>query len=217
MFKAYLEDFYDIKIIAPIIKAIDQKAIYAKIDDELISLFCQNYYHINNEEHLYLKSPKLLEPHKDITIVTNIGEEHLSLGKITRSPLFEEKYYFNDWLGYQYTKEATKFRIWSPVAKEVRLVIDNKFYPLVYQDQGVWQITISKDLEGAKYHYNFRINEEFIDTLDPYAKSSLANSKENYVIDLNKTYQMTETYFTKPNFKANQDIIYEINIRDATS
>ncbi len=219
MFKAYLEDFHDIKIIMPSNNlVIENTLIHALNKDQTILLTLQSYEMINEELHLYLHSDLEIEPFNDITIeIAKVGKAPLLLGKITRSKLFDQKYYFNDWLGHHYERDKTTFRLWTPVAKEVKIVVDNKPYELTYSHHGMWEITILGNLNGKAYHYLFRINTTFIETLDPFAIASDANNKENYVIDLNDTYKMQYGYYFDKDFSYPNTIIYEINVRDATS
>ncbi len=217
MFSAYLEDFYDIKLILDNSIKLDNEHLYALYNDEKILLNVENSLVEGNKQHIYLKSEKLIEPFQDITIYNGYVNTKLKLGKITRSELFDKMYYFNDWLGFKYTNTSTTFRLWTPVSKEVRIVINNKKYNLTYSKKGVWEITINTDLDKVAYYYEIRIDDKFIKTVDPYAVSSNANHKLNYVIDFNKTYQMKNSYYEKDNFKYSDAFIYELSVRDATS
>lgn len=207
--KAYLEDFTIIKVIIKSNNYQHNQKFYINKTLEL-NVIEKNY--CGEEVHLILQSDEKLKPYLDYTLSTNNDETLISLGRITRSDLFDETYYFEDWLGYKYTKKKTTFRVWSPVVKEIYLIIDDVKYPLVYTEKGIWTTTIHKDLENKAYYYLYRINSEFEETIDPYGNSSSANHKFNYVIDLNKTYQMRYGYIENKN-----PIIYELGIRDATS
>ncbi len=218
IFSAYLEDFNDVKIIISNNMNISGKLIYAKVLDKKIPLIIQRLEIKDSYQHVYLKSLEELEPNIDTYIeIQNIGSEFLQLGKITRSHNFDKKYYFDDWLGFKYSKEKTIFRIWSPVIKEISVIIDQISYQLIYQQKGLWEVTIHKDLEGCKYYYKFRVNQTFDETLDPYAISSNANNEFNYVIDKKQTYVMKHDYYRKLNDDELNACIYELNIRDATS
>ena len=217
MFWAYLEDFYDVKIILSNKISISDKFIYAKTDKKNIVLNIEHEEMKEEYQHLYLKSSEELEPHIDTYIeILDVGREFLYLGKITRSPFFDKKYYFDGWLGFKYDKSKTIFRIWSPVVKEINVIVENDTYKLYYLNHGLWETTIPRDLDGCKYYYEFRINEEFEKTLDPYAISSNANHEFNYVIDKNKTYKMKYDYYQNNNLSKFDSCIYELNIRDAT-
>ncbi|MBS5852847.1 MAG: type I pullulanase [Staphylococcus sp.] len=217
MFWAYLEDFYDVKIIISNDISINDKLIYAKTNKRIILLNIE-YMELKDEyQHLYLKSSEELEPNIDTYIeIMDVGIEFLYLGKITRSSSFDKKYYFDGWLGFKYDKSQTIFRIWSPVIKEINIIVENDKYELSYLNNGLWETTINKNLDGCKYYYEFRINKDFERTLDPYAISSNANHEFNYIIDKDRTYKMKHNYYQKSNFSKTCICIYELNIRDAT-
>lgn len=218
MFKAYLEDFNEIKIIVDSNVLFDENRVFTKNNDNFIPLSIKNKYFIGDEIHLHYFSNTEILPYKDTILYLNDElQTKVLLGKITRSPFFDRKFYFDGWLGFKYTIEKTIFRIWSPVAKEVYVVVDDIEYQLSYIDKGLWETYINGDLNEARYHYKFRINDEYVETLDPYAISSLANNEENYVIDLNNTYKYKYDYYNEENFKNTDAIIYELSIRDATS
>ena len=125
MFWAYLEDFYDVKIILSNKISISDKFIYAKTDKKNIVLNIEHVEMKEEYQHLYLKSSEELEPHIDTYIeILDVGREFLYLGKITRSPFFDKKYYFDGWLGFKYDKSKTIFRIWSPVVKEINVIVE---------------------------------------------------------------------------------------------
>lgn len=207
--KAYLEDFTIVKVIIDNKKYQTNQKFYINKTKEL-KVIEENC--IGNEVHLILQSDEKLVPHLDYTLSTIDIETNVLLGKITRSNLFDKTYYFDGWLGYRYSKEKTIFRVWSPVVKEIYVVIDDVKYPLQYMESGVWTTTINQDLESKAYYYRCRINSEFFETLDPYGNSSNANNKCNYIIDIDKTYQMKYGYVESKN-----PIIYELSVRDATS
>ena len=143
----------------------------------------------------------------------------LMSGSIIREERFDAEFYYDGWLGYKYSKEFTIFRIWSPVAKEIFLCLNDgkkeEEYMLEYVDRGVWEVRIYKDLDGIRYNYLVRTFDKFIYSLDPNGIASCANSRYNYVIDKNKCYKMK---YNKPEFSGEYPdaVIYEASIRDFT-
>ncbi len=206
---AYLEDFHAIKLI--IEKNIEYDTFYLYNDTSKQPLYIEHMEIYSNERQIYLRYEYPIELNKDYYIYINKEYTyHLSLGKITRSSMFEETFYYDGPLGIEYYPERTIFRIWSPVAKEVILVLNNEKMALSYQNKGLWQITICKNLDKASYYYLIRINEQYEKCLDPYGIASSANNTYNYVVDLKKTIQLQKKYkeyCSKP-------IIYEISMRD---
>lgn len=213
VYGAYLEDYHLIKLIIP--KSEDYSNAYINVDNEHIKLNvykCDSYY---NEKHLYASFFAVLSLHKDYNVVVN---EHLTyqlyLGKITRSKRFDIENYYDGELGYFYSKDKTTFKIWTPVAKEIFVCINDKKYPLSYIDKGLWTTTITGDLELCKYYYLVRINDTFTKTIDPYGKSLNVNEYYNTIIDLNKAYKQSSSFRYTNDFNYVDTVIEEISLRD---
>ncbi|MDE6655733.1 MAG: hypothetical protein K2J85_01940, partial [Anaeroplasmataceae bacterium] len=79
-------------------------------------------------------------------------------GSIVRTSEFESEYYYKGKLGFEYTKEATTFKVWTPVAKAIYVSICHmdgslERSDLTYQSHGVWSTKVLGDLEGVAYVY----------------------------------------------------------------
>lgn len=209
IFGAYLENYNSVKLIIPCDVKYD--TIYLQNENIKQQLYIEKMEIYSNERHLYLRYDIKIDLHCDYIVYINKEYTYkLFLGKITRSLKFEEEFYYDGKLGIEYSIDKTTFKIWTPVAKEVVLVLNDEKYHLEYIDKGVWKKTINKNLGGYRYYYLVRINDTFERCLDPYGISSSANNECNYVIDLSKTIQVPSAYksdFQKP-------IIYEISFRD---
>ena len=150
----------------------------------------------------------------------DLNETIIKSGSIVRDPKFDLEYFYDGPLGFEYHKEYTIFRIWSPCAKEIIVDIFNnngfeKKIPLEYVSKGLWSIKVDMNLDGYGYKYLVRVFDKFLYTLDPYGISSAVNSSFNYVIDMSKTYKMQSK---KPEFSGvyTDAIVYEASIRDFT-
>ena len=206
--ECYLEDYRVIKIITNNSNYQDIKMTNPHISLKLIH---QDY--LDQQYHLIYEASQDLLPYQDYYLMNNGEACHLSLGKITRSKDFDKKNYYDGPLGVEYHHEYSIFRLWSPVLKEAYLHILNKDYKMLYFNNH-WEIKIVGDLEGLGYYYHVRINEDFFDSLDPYAVSGSLNKSINYVIDAKKTYQMKHAYqFSK---SLDDAIIYELHLKDLT-
>ena len=180
-----------------------------------------SYYEENEHNKYIARFMDTICLHKDYYIEDEFGNRgYLNSGSIVRDPKFDEIFEYNGPLGAIYSDSKTVFRIWSPVAKEVIVKIfyngKNEEHHLTYlEDENVWEYVREGDIEKYKYIYKSRVNEEFNEVLDPYAISSGANAKYNYVIDSSKLYQMKHDI---PYFSGNYTdaIIYEVNIKDFT-
>lgn len=206
---AYIEDFNLIKIIIPESQSYDElwlENCNTKIPLIIISedIYCQ-------ERHLYVSYEQDIFLNLDYNVYINDNlSYHLSLGKITRSPRFDKEFYYGGPLGIEYHKSFTIFRIWSPVAKEINLCLNDEIFPLEYKDKGLWEIKVKGNLDKYRYYYLVRINTDFIKSLDPYAISSASNNEYNYVIDLNRTLHVPDIFKEA----VSKQIIYEMNFRD---
>ena len=215
IYGAYLEDYHYIKVIIP--NNIEYKNLLLRRLDQFegSNLQIDRIEKIGNDLHLHCSFKIKILIHYDYEVIINKDLIFLlSLGKITKTKRFELENYFNDWLGYKYTKQYTTFRIWSPVSKEMYLVLNDNKYRMNYFSKGVWEITIDGDLDLSRYFYLFRINEEFETSLDPYGITTNEFKTCNYVINLESLYQQKYEYVKIPR---EDSIIYEIHIRDFTS
>ena len=215
MQKAYLEGYQNIKLILKNDIQYDFNIVHI-CEPTLIQMELVSKKLISSCWHLEYKVSTVLKTHIDYYVYVNDDLQlHLDLGKITRTALFEQKNYTEEVLGVLYNKESTEFRLWTPTAKEVILVLPNLKveYHLNYYKEGIWRFKVYGDLDGEPYYYIVRINEEFVNTLDPYAISSSANSKYNYVIDINKTYQQI---YPRPAFSGylTDSVICEMHLKD---
>lgn len=215
MYKAYLEDYQNIKILLKNNIECDVNNVFI-CEPQIIKMDLCSKSLINSYWHLEYKVSTVLKTHVDYYIFINDDiQVHLDLGKITRSPLFEVKNFTNEQLGFVYNKESTEFRLWAPVAKEVILVLPNLKveYHLNYYKEGIWKFRVYGNLDKEPYYYMVRINQKLVNILDPYAISSSTNSEYNYVIDLDKTYQQK---YVRPNFsgKLTDSIIAEMHLKD---
>lgn len=115
-------------------------------------------------------------------------------------------------LGSQVVEGSTSFRVWTPVADGLSLLINDQRYPMALKSNGTWEIEFAEDLTGKEYVYEAEIYGEFVEIVDPYAKALTPNSKKGVVY--NETFQ---TEVPRPNLNYSQDaIIYELHIRDAS-
>ena len=167
-----------------------------------------------------LKYNVKLDLTKDYFVVDDLNVSYpIYTGSIIRSAEFESQYYYDGPLGVSYSPEKTIFRLWTPVAKSVRLEIkkDAKTITkdLSYYGKGVWLLELDGDWECAEYIYLVRIFNKYTKVLDPYAISSTANGTANYVINPDKLYKMK---YEKPYFSGyySDAVIYEASIRDLT-
>ncbi|WP_447410934.1 type I pullulanase [Clostridium perfringens] len=136
---------------------------------------------------------------------------------------FNDKYYYDGELGAIYNKEETIFRVWSPEAKSLELLLyrDGNTESLIERDllhkksNGLWEIVKKGDLNGVYYKYHI-VGEDFEhDFVDPYCKALGVNGYRAMVIDLKKTNPKGWENEKKPSLENPLDsILYEMHIRD---
>ena len=154
---------------------------------------------------------KDLDLHQDYLIFINDYKIPLEVGLVTTTKEFEEKTKYDGKLGSYYSKNYTDFCVWSPVAKEIDLVLDQKSYEMKLEN-GVWHARILGDHQLKPYYYDVRILTFFEKVLDPYAKAG--TNEFSYVINPRKLSKVVESPIkTQDKTKA---IIYEGHVRDMT-
>lgn len=177
------------------------------------------------EEHGWFKYilglDNILDMTQDIYLINGDYSTLLYSGSFVRDDRFDIYYGYDGPLGVYYNEEYSIFRIWSPVAREIKLELYNlkgdiSVYNVPHIKRGLHEIKVMGNLDRFKYRYRVRVLEEFKVITDPYGIASDANGNYSYVVDKNKFRKFT---FTKPNFdgKYTNSIIYEVSVRDLTS
>ena len=148
-------------------------------------------------------------------------------GKIMSSKSFDDKYYYsgND-LGNTFTKEKTSFRVWAPLASEVKLLTyakaedtnASKELDMIKSDKGTWTAEISGNQDGLIYTYKVKNGNNWAEAVDPYVRAVTINGNKGVVVDLSTTNPKG----WKPNKRVTQksfidNIIYELHVRDLSS
>ena len=219
---AYLDAFDEVTIIVPKDSYHPNTVYSLQGNDEIIDLEVKEVISIGNEEKLVASFDAYINLSVTYFVVSDNGEKaELYDGKIVRTPLFDSIYYYrkND-LGVSYTRESTKFRIWSPIAKRIVIELvspsgEKSERNLFYKNQGIWRLEELGDFEGYKYRYRIYLNGKIKTCLDPYAIASAANNEYDYVIDPLKVYKMKET--PKRPEDPLSSVIYETSFEDFTS
>lgn len=149
--------------------------------------------------------------------------------KANYSPLFKNedfnrKYSYNGTLGCNYSREKTTFKVWSPAAKNITLLLYKNGDPSIKETpirvsmkekHGVWKTSINKNLKNYFYTYQVKVYDKINETIDPYATACGINGFRGAIIDFDDTNPKDWKYDKSP--KLNNyinSIIYEANIRD---
>ena len=217
---AYIEDFQLITVMVPLSYRDDIQFAF-RIESDTESIECELKHHQKiGDERQYILSFQghvLLNENYYVVDDQNI-KTPLKSGKIVRTPLFDDLFYYDGPLGVTYSKAKSTFRVWSPIAKEMTLYLygqKEQPYPMTYQNQGVWEVSIEKDLDGVAYDFKASVNGLETRFIDPYGVASTVNGEKSVVIELAKTYNFK---YPKPAFSGylTDAIIYEVSVRDLT-
>ncbi len=140
---------------------------------------------------------------------------------------FERKYtYSGADLGFTWTPEKTKFRLWAPTAQEVTINLYQSGTPgtsdLLYQFpmhidvQGTWIAEQNGNLNGLYYTYLVLVDNHIQEVCDPYARSTGVNGERAMILDLSSTNPEGWDSDADPHAgsKITDAVIYELHVRD---
>lgn len=219
---AFLDSYDEITFLVQKKNRFKAKKFQLYQDENFIEDLQINYTHSeHNMVKISLKVNSKLTLHNYYYILDDLKHRvPVYSGSVVRTTEFESEYFYDGPLGFEYTKEATVFRVWSPVAKAIYVSLLYKdgsigHQDLVYQDHGVWQTTISGDLDGVGYVYYVKIFDYYEKVLDPYGVAANENRGYNYVIDHQRLFKIEHQ---KPYFSGYpvDAVVYEANVRDMT-
>ena len=142
---------------------------------------------------------------------------YVDFSPIALTKEFDDLFYYDgDDLGAHYTPGVTTFKVWSPLSTEVTLKVFRNgttlFLPMKREEKGVYSAKVFKDLDNWNYLYEVKMNEDSVESCDPYAYASTANMASSVVIDLNKV--KPKKYPLKAVEHYTDAIIYEVGVRD---
>ena len=131
-FQAFLDDEATIRLVME--KRFDSEHMSFSLEsnDATSQLFIHSCLEVDNQIIYYLTSLHALTLDKDYTVYDQDRNKiELGYGHIVRSAIFEQNYTYkgND-LGANYRSEATTFRLWAPISKQVFLVLEGNPYAM---------------------------------------------------------------------------------------
>lgn len=204
-FKVFLESFNTLKI------ETDQKLFDLKFEHrnqitQLDVVKTEDGYQAVFDFELDLQSPLFVH-------LNCKYKQHIEIGMITTTSEFDQKYSSDLQLGALYTPLQTTFRVWSPVATKVILVLaDSKFINMT-ADGRHYSVTVGGDLEAKEYYYLVEISGQLTKVIDPYALNLTVNTEAGIIIDRHKI-EYTGNYNQNDKSKM---VIYETSVCDFTS
>mgnify|MGYP002521757722 CR=1 FL=1 len=181
----------------------------------------------SNNHNIYtlVSSKTTYTPGIEYVLYTDMNMQiPLDISYLATLPAFDEKYRCDDILGANYLKKMTTFRVFSPFASEMKVKIKKnvndqfEYYSMTRLDNGIYEVTIKKDLEEYIYLYEAKIFSKIYEVADPYSYSLSSNSNYSYVVDINKIKKIDSNTDNLPILDSKLDyIIYECSVRDMTS
>lgn len=142
-------------------------------------------------------------------IVINGVTYPLHIGLVTLTDLFDQTFRYDGPLGAVWTKTHTDFYVFSPVAKEIKLVVSNQVYPMK-SDGNIYHVKVLGDLSFMTYYYEVRLVDTFEKVIDPYAKMAL--NERGVVVPTHRTARPTPVSLKDQK----EAIIYESHVRDVS-
>ena len=153
-------------------------------------------------------------------LVGDLSFANIDLSEAVHFTDFDERYAYNgNDLGSVYSKDATTFTVWAPLATEVKVKLVNPknqiiVKEMIREDRGIYRLKVDDDLLNYKYRYVINNYGVITEAKDLYAKEVSLNSEYSVVIDEKALLEI-------PNIKPqtiienNVDaVIYETHIRD---
>lgn len=158
-----------------------------------------------------------------------------------KTDAFNELYTYDGDLGAIYSVNETTFRVWSPLAKSMKLRIyetgtpasvklhgadvifangSNVYeeYEMTAGEKGTWEVILQGDLAGKYYTYvvtNSKYKD--VEIVDPYAKSTGINGLRGMIVNFSQT-NPEGWEDVKLNGKTSTElVVYETHIADLTS
>ena len=181
----------------------------------------------------YSENPAIASPHyKD--------QNPFAFDKAINSASFDHHWGYQGELGCKVSEEETSFKLWSPTATTVQVVVyesasndapvlktyemkRGNSYSYSHKDNtiGVWTLTVPESLAGRAYQYQIDFPHHQSLTRDPYTIATSADGKRSAI--LSEKERQVEGFEVKNGTEATwrlenpcQAVVYEMHIRDLT-
>lgn len=127
----------------------------------------------------------------------------------------------------EYSPEATSFRIWSPTADEIKILLYEKgnggeaydSVDMKFDGVNLWEAKIKGDLKGKYYTFKTKFKGKYLpESPGMYAMATGVNGKRAMIIDLAETNPAGWADDKGPEIETPNDlVIYELHVRDMSS
>ncbi len=187
-------------------------------------------YKESTKKCIFLIPDTELDEYDTYYVVFNEVNYKVSIPSTYSTDEFEKKYTYkgND-LGAVWSQTSTTFKLWAPTAKEVSVLLYKsgnaeaddliREVPMTPSENGTWTVTEAGDLNGVYYTYKVFVAGQYVEAVDPYARTTGVNGKRGMIINLNATNPADWDKDKDPNYSLNATdmVIYELHIRDLSS
>lgn len=134
----------------------------------------------------------------------------------------EEFIYSGNDLGANYQKDNTVFKVWSPLAQAMKVIIYNSYDAVIGQiydmskvNQGIWALKLIGDYKNKYYNYKIILDGVERETADPYAKGATANSGKCMIVDFSSINpEGWDNHRIPKPLRATEAVVYEMHVRD---
>ena len=134
---------------------------------------------------------------------------------------FQREFHCDAPLGAFCSPNGTVFRLWTPTAQAVKLLLyyqGNGGTPaaavdLQRSEKGLWIYNARQNLDGIYYEYQVTVDNITRTTADPYARACGVNGMRSMVLDLRRTDPEGWQEDAPPAHTPEQ-IIYELHVKD---
>ncbi|ERI94219.1 pullulanase, type I [Clostridiales bacterium oral taxon 876 str. F0540] len=147
--------------------------------------------------------------------------------EIFHTEAFNSRYYTDIELGNFYSKDSTVFRVWSPAAEKIDLLLYKNGDPEIKEEpkrlsmsesNGLWSIIVYENLKNFFYTYEVTVYGDTKEAVDPYAKALGINGLRGAIIDLKDTNPEGFSNHQAPSIESfTEAIIYETSVRDIST
>lgn len=147
--------------------------------------------------------------------------------RLYKTSEFNDRYYHDITLGAIYNKNFTVFRVWSPAATSIYLLLYDNSEPVpnenpkkykMKENNGVWSALVKGNIKNSFYTYQVKVYNNLNEAVDPYTRAVGINGLRGAIIDFEETNPKNFDKDISPQIKEYTDaILYELSIRDISS
>jgi pullulanase len=123
-----------------------------------------------------------------------------------------------------YSSHASTFRVWSPTATQVKLLLYDdgversayEIHNMKRSEKGTWTLKLNGNLKGKFYTFQVKIGETWLEeTPGMWVRATGVNGKRAAIIDFSETNPDGWELDKRPPLKNFTDIVlYEVHVRD---